>query len=158
MERCPSTKATFTNSGRAPRLHCYPFHSFRCRYDNTRHLNMSATQKIAVHSLSGMPHQHLYINSQCTKMTRRPQEHNRRCAAQLPKLAQIQANPHPDRCTISPRLHSRHHRWRALLLRLEIRLGSQQAIHPPSRRCLLSPERRLQLLAVGRGEGCCVRG
>ena len=86
----------------------------------------------------------------------RPQEHDRRRPPQLPQQPQVQADPHTDRCTVSPRLHGRHHRRRTLLLRLEVRLGSQQALHTACCRRILSVEYRIQLLAMVRGEGCSV--
>lgn len=86
----------------------------------------------------------------------RPQEHDRRRPPQLPQQPQVQADPHTDRCAVSPRLHSRHHRRRPFLLRLEIWLGSQQALYPTRRSRIFPVKRSLQLLAMVRGEGSCI--
>lgn len=101
---------------------------------------------------------HLYKHETLTHTVHRSQEHNRRCPPQLPQQPQVQANPHKHRHTISPRLHSRHHRRRPLLLRLEIRLGSQQALHSPRRSRLLRAQQHLHLLALVCRKGPRVRG
>jgi hypothetical protein len=110
---------------------------------------MSATQKIAVHSLSGKsPTPNISLPPQllpppATNPPPRPQKHDRRRPPQLPPQPQIPPNLHPNRHPAPLRLHRRNNRRPALLLRLGARLGSQQGLHFTSCRCLFCAEWRV---------------
>ena len=88
----------------------------------------------------------------------RPQEHHRRCAAKLYALPQVQTNTQADRRQVSPGLLGRRHCRRALLFRLEVWMGSVEAVYGTRSGSILPLEYRLYLLALVCRGGDCLRG
>ena len=160
MRLWKGVQSYITNCATSPRLHDYlcsrrDFRNHttttsRCRQHRK---SQSTPSPVCFHSHH---HNHVRIHRPYLILAIRPQEHDRRRPPELPQQPQVQADPHTDRCAVSPRLHGRHHRRRTLLLRLEVRLGGQQALHTACCRRILSVEYRIQLLAMVRGEGCSV--